>query len=137
MEPLRKLLSILMAAVLGLTFVAPLLAAYGQVPDGWLPACCRRLGAHHCAMNMDMAKKLAAAAGDNPVWTTTSKCCPCYPAAVTTGHFHETLAAAPAQALYAEIASYGLCPVQTEAKRRVSRDRSRQKRGPPVELLSL
>lgn len=135
MEPLRRLVSILMAAVLGLTFVAPLLAAYGGGADGLLPACCRRLGAHHCAMNMDMAKKLTAAAGDSPAWTTTSKCCPCYPAAATPGHYHETLASAPTQALYADIASYGLRPVQTEARRRISHDRSRQKRGPPAELL--
>jgi hypothetical protein len=61
--------------------------------------------------------------------------CPYAPGSVVTAH-SKTLAARTAEALLNPVSSHPAGVVQTESKRRISLDRSRQKRGPPA-LLSL
>jgi hypothetical protein len=87
---MRRILSILMALVLGL---GPALAAVpaealalrsgwsgwtGQADESHLPACCRRHGAHHCSMG--------AAEGSSRASEGTSlaapSTCPCAPASL-------------------------------------------------------
>lgn len=46
---MRRLLSFVLLAAMGLPLLAPLLAL-AQDSGAGLPACCRRHGAHHCAM---------------------------------------------------------------------------------------
>ncbi len=127
-QVLRRLLPILLLAAFLLPMFAPLLA-FGQSSESQLPACCRRMGKHHCAMTM--AEKSQSAMNTAPWWTAPVDRCPYCPASVAPGHFDETLASAPAQAIYAEMVSHPSGVAQTESKRRIAQDRSRQKRGPP------
>jgi hypothetical protein len=69
---MRRLLSISMALFLGVT---PLLGTLGAGDDSSLPACCRRHGAHHCAMTTKMAKALT----DGIPAVTTPMSCPLFP----------------------------------------------------------
>lgn len=64
--------------------------------------------------------------------------CPFCPPAVATPHPNplNALTGTARQAMYATLASHTRGAVQAECKRRISRDRSRQKRGPPAILLS-
>ncbi len=130
MEKLRRLLPILLVAVLVMPLFAPLLAL-GQSAESALPACCRRNGKHHCAMGMAGRSQLAAS-GAPDRWTAPPERCPYCPASVATAHVQETLIPAPAQAFSAQGLSDPSGTVQSECKRRISRDRSRQKRGPPI-----
>ena len=133
MTGFRRLLPILLLASLILPLLAPLLA-FGQSTESGLPACCRRSGKHHCAMSM--AEKSQAAAQDTvPKWTAPTERCPYCPASFAPGHYQETFAAPPAQAFYADVSSHPAGVAQTECKRRISRDRSRQKRGPPSQTI--
>lgn len=67
---MRRLLSISMALFLGFT---PLMGTLGASDDSRLPACCRRHGAHHCAMNM------AKALTDGMPAVTAPMSCPLFP----------------------------------------------------------
>jgi hypothetical protein len=92
--------------------------------DGELPACCRRAGKHHCAMQMETAPKSGAA-----FKSIAEKCsCPMHPS-VTSQGFSPAVAAKGV--FYAGVLSHPACYAQSEAQYRVSFDRSRQKRGPP------
>ena len=128
---LRKLLSISLLAVFGLPLFAPLLAL-GQRAEDNLPACCRRNGTHHCAMSMAAPTEPAASDRKASRWNAPVGQCPYCPASVATGHHRETFAAPPAQAIYAELLRHPAGSVQTESRRRIARDRSRRKRGPPI-----
>ena len=129
-QTLRRLLPILLLVVFMLPLFAPLLA-FGQGKGADLPACCRRNGKHHCALGM--AEKSQLAAHDTaPKWAAPLDRCPYCPASLASGQLHETFAAPPAQAFYAQISSHPAGVAQTESRRRISRDRSRQKRGPPT-----
>src|ERR1700761_7365468 len=72
-QVLRRLLSILMLAVFGLPFVAPLFAM-GATNEASLPACCRRNGEHRCALNT--AGRIAEQQRE---WGTPAKKCPYCP----------------------------------------------------------
>lgn len=132
---LRRLLSILLLAVFGLPFVAPLLAL-GQGADAGLPACCRRSGAHHCAMSMGEREQLASSNGASSDskghrWKAPSERCPYCPASVADFSSHDAFVPSGEQAYGVDSFSHPTGAVQTESKRRIARDRSRQKRGPP------
>jgi hypothetical protein len=117
---MRRLLTILLLAAFGLPVVAPALAL-GQDPDAHLPACCRRHGAHHCAMNM----------GHPTNGPTASERCHAFPQPATTAPAG-TLAALIATAPSATTHTFLLAATQrAETQRRLSRERSRHKRGPP------
>jgi hypothetical protein len=118
---MRRLLSILLLAAFALPLVAPMLAL-AQDPDAGLPACCRRLGQHHCTMldgNKDPSEHRVVAV------------CSVYPqhkAVVVTGAKSLAAQASPRALVF----SAALTPsVQAETHRRISRDRSRSERGPP------
>lgn len=130
---MRRAIHILLLVALILPLFAPLLAL-GQSADAGLPQCCRRNGKHHCAMSI--AEKSQLAAKDRvPKWAAPGDRCPYWPASVVAGHVHETFAAA-AQAIYAEISSHPAGTAQTHSKRRIARDRSLRKRGPPSQASS-
>lgn len=100
---MRRLLSILLGLCLGL---GPALAAVpanalttavesaltgkssAEIAEARLPACCRKHGAHHCAMHGDVAS-----AGQTSL--SAANCCPCWPHALAS-------AAAPFAALAAK-----------------------------------
>jgi hypothetical protein len=123
----RRLLSILLLAVFGLPVVSPLFALSATEVTR-LPACCRRDGKHHCVAS--------AAERSNSMLRETqfggpSEKCPCCPLAVAAKH-NELLALPIADAVFASLGGHPSGVAQTESMRRISRDRSRQKRGPPV-----
>jgi hypothetical protein len=121
----RRLLSILLLAVFGLPIATPLFALSGS-QDSVLPACCRKGGKHHC-MSMAQHNQLA---GDGSQWTAPVDRCPYCPASVAVSHV-DHLALTASQVIFAGVVSHPAVHAQTESKRRISRDRSRQKRGPP------
>jgi hypothetical protein len=128
---LRRLIAILLLAVFGLPVVSPLFAAT-QGADAGLPACCRRNGKHHCMMKMEERSKLI----QQGVWICPpADKCPYYPGVVPAEH-SDLLPTEASGAVPAPITSAPARIVQTESKRRISHDRSRQKRGPPASLLS-
>jgi hypothetical protein len=128
---MRRALSILLILFFGL---GPLAATLGAGDDAGLPACCRRHGAHHCAMTMRMASLLAESASGMPIFTAPLTC-PAFPgdSAVTTSAPH-AMAAAPASlpALLAQPHSSAAC----RAAARLSQIRTRSGRAPPSTLLA-
>src|SRR5260370_206774 len=95
--------------------------------DTCVPICCRKNGKHHCLISMaDRAnsgqggKKVSAAVEKWPYW----------PGAVMTTH-PDVMSLAASSGVFAALVSHSAGIAQTESKWRISRDRSRQKRGPP------
>jgi hypothetical protein len=124
---MRRALSISLILFFGF---GPLAVTLGAGDDAGLPVCCRRHGAHHCAMSMRMAALIMDAAPGNAIFTAPVTC-PEFPggaAAATT---------AP-QAMMAE--SVGLpallaqphTPQAGRAAARLSQIRTRAGRGPPA-----
>ena len=122
---MRRALALLLLAVFGLPTVAPLLAM-GQDIDAHLPACCRRNGAHHCLMNMDQSSK----------GTAFSARCPDFPRPTMTAPAGTFAALATPSLLAFTDISILAAPQRAETQRRISRERSRHKRGPPDVRLS-
>src|SRR5512135_2037673 len=58
--------------------LGPLQGVLEASEDSRLPACCRRHGAHHCAMSEDMRAALEKATGSSPAFAA-SMTCPSYP----------------------------------------------------------
>src|SRR3974377_722585 len=72
---MRRPLAILLLPFFALRPLQGLLEAYGGAR---LPACCRRHGAHHCAMSEDTVAALARALSSRPVFTAPATC-PSFP----------------------------------------------------------
>jgi len=127
MNSLRKLLAITLLALLGLPFASSLFALAPK-DDGSLPVCCRRNGKHHCMMSTaDRAKLL----GNGPAFSAPLEKCPFTPAALLGAPHPPTADVPPGQIFFAGLISHPVVSAQMESKWRISRDRSRQKRGPP------
>ena len=74
---MRRGFSILLILFFGL---GPLSATLEASDDASLPACCRRQGAHHCAMSMQMAAASARAqSGSTTPQVSAPVTCPFYP----------------------------------------------------------
>ncbi len=124
---MRRLASIALLLLTGLPLIAPLFA-WGGVADAasWLPACCRRNGAHHCAMS---AGELAARFGSSNAPVAQAHCT-IWP--VPGGTFdHQQVLFVPGSPIFAEAMSHPAQHWQVEAWARVALDGARQKRGPP------
>ena len=127
---MRKALSILLLAFFGLPIFSPLLALTPRSEKD-LPACCRRNGKHHCMMSM--AERSLRASHD-PQFQAPAEKCPYCPTAIAVVHGN-TFVPPTAQAIFASLIAHPAVAAQTESKLRISRDRSRQKRGPPTLFL--
>jgi hypothetical protein len=122
---MRRALSISLILFFGF---GPLAAPLGASDDAGLPACCRRHGAHHCAMSMSMAAAIMDTAPGKAIFTTPAAC-PEFPGAPA--------ATTASQAMTAE--SVGLpgllvqphTPQAARAAARLSQIRTRAGRGPP------
>ncbi|MBW4038137.1 MAG: hypothetical protein HIU91_04530 [Acidobacteria bacterium] len=133
---LRSLLSILLFAVTILPTVAPMLSM-GASAESSLPACCRRDGKHHCAMSADERAMLVGEDGASKT-LRVSAVCDMYPQG------HRALAAVHLSGYVPEMRADRVVGAvrepsaasRAECLRRISFDRSRQKRGPPVDSLS-
>jgi hypothetical protein len=128
---MRRLLSILLLAAFGLPLLTPLLAM-STASEAWLPTCCRRSGKHHCMMNTVERGQFAS---HDPQFRAPVDKCPFYPASVVPSHHPNPFTASTGSSIFAAVVSHPAGTAQTESKWRISRDRSRQKRGPPVLFL--
>jgi hypothetical protein len=129
---MRKLLSMLLLAVFGFPLVSPLLAM-GTTSNGTLMACCRRAGKHHCAGTM--ADRTSSTERGAHLTAPLEKC-PFCPTGVAISH-HDFPALAETESAFALLVTRPSGVVQTESRLRISRDRSRQKRGPPSRFTTL
>ena len=124
---MRRLISIMLLLIFSLPLISPVLAL-AATSEANLPACCRRNGAHHCTGLMRQTESSGQSLSATP------QRCPAYPAVVTSVR-HGDLSFQAASLIFAEIVSHPTLKLQTEARARVALDRSRQKRGPPTDLL--
>lgn len=122
---MRRLLAILLLAAFGLPTVAPLLAQT-QDADRNLPACCRRNGAHHCAMSM------AAQNSNSP---TVSGRCPAFPQPAAVANLIPAAFFATHPGIKLPITTQSAV-TRAETQRRISRERTRHTRGPPTNNLA-
>jgi hypothetical protein len=130
----RRFAAILMLAMLGAFYAVPLVHAVSSDPESDLPACCRRHGKHHCAM-MDQYLRLKASG--KPTFNVPPEHCPFYPQGLPQTWAPFVAALLPARgAAYTALQSRPACPAQTQARYRISFDRTRQKRGPPASSLN-
>ena len=128
-----RLLSILLLMVMGLPMASPLLALTGAADEHVL-ACCRRNGKHHCTAMTAMAGTSDASA-TQPQLRPRAEKCPLYPQA-SMAAAHDLATPPSSQAIFAALVSHPAGTEQTESRWRVSRYRSRQKRGPPARISS-
>ncbi|MGD0443609.1 MAG: hypothetical protein ABSA39_06700 [Edaphobacter sp.] len=126
---MRRLLSAILLLVFSLPLISPVLALASD-SDLNLPACCRRNGAHHCTRIMHPADPSHSGTSVS----TISQRCPSYPAVVAQIR-HGDLSCHTASLIFAGIVSHPAIKPQTHACARVALDRSRQKRGPPSNLI--
>ena len=133
---LRRLLSILLFGATLLPLIAPMLST-GAMAQSALPACCRRGGRHLCSMSV--AERAGMTGEQNSVaskavrFKTPLERCPYRQNSLGAVHLQIFVPGA----ILAH-STYGLrvpsAAAQAECLRRISFDRSRQKRGPPVFL---
>jgi hypothetical protein len=124
----RRLLGIGLLLVFSLPLITPMLALATSSETN-LPVCCRRNGAHHCAM-----KDPSQSSVNGMNLSSIPQHCPAYPAVITSIR-HGDLSFPTASLIFAEIVSHPAIKLQTEVRARVALDLSRQKRGPPTNLL--
>jgi hypothetical protein len=125
---MRRFVGVLLILVFS---VWPLAATLPANAESRLPACCRRQGAHHCAMSAGQISELAQeSSGAAPVFAPPSRC-PSYPGllAASTVSFH-ALAGSPASLPSLHARPYA--PLANCATARLSQFRTRAGRGPPI-----
>ncbi len=127
---MRKLLSILLLAIFALPLLSPLLAL-GTDSEAGVPICCRRNGAHHCLMNMGGN---GVQSSDHAHLSAPVAQCPYRPGIVPSPHLN-LLSPMTSAAIFAALVSHPSGSPQTASRRRIARDRSRLKRGPPAHSL--
>jgi hypothetical protein len=129
---MRRGFSILLIVLFGL---GPLSVALQASDESRLPACCRRHGAHHCAMDAQMASRTAQdESGLTPV-VSAPLTCPYYPGArgaMLTSVYALAVAPASVQAVLTRT----LAPVSGPAEALSSPSRTHAGRGPPEANLS-
>ena len=128
---MRRILSICLLLVLGL---GPAMAAVpvdtltlawaAHGDESVLPACCRRNGAHHCAMGLH-----ESGATNGVATISATGCCPCWPHALASS-------TTPFATLASETHSFPVAvehqsPHQARIAAGISERRSWPKRGPP------
>jgi hypothetical protein len=132
---MRRSLSILLILFFGL---GPLAVTLSASDDSRLPACCRRHGAHHCAMSEQMAAQMAAMASDAESAAPSVKApatCPYFPG-YTVALSSMTLALAPAQVTLPALIAQPHSPAASRANARASQLRTRANRGPPASSIA-
>jgi len=123
---MRRVLASALVAAFSIPLIAPALAAD---PDSQLPACCRRLGKHHCAMQDDYSQT------SGPAVRAVAVRCSSFPAMSATP--------SPANTMWLGGVSSSVEPQFRPAFRRIralwlyhgSLSPSHQKRGPPSQSL--
>jgi len=125
----RRLLSILLFWATLFPLVAPALST-GAMGQSTLPACCRRGGAHHCEMSAAFRALLQRNLDGSTRIGAQPEKCPYQQRSVAAPHLQILASnASPSQAVFP--LHEPSAAAQAECLRRISFDRSRQKRGPP------
>jgi hypothetical protein len=115
----------LLVTIFSLPLIAP---AFASTPnEAELPACCRRGGKHHCAMAAEMGKIPSR-------FHVVSEKCPYSPFGHAPFVLPHPLAAPGVPVVAGEIAGLASVVRAAEAGYRISTDRTRHKRGPPLTL---
>jgi len=123
---MRRWLSLIFVVFFGL---GPLTAALPASEDARLPACCRKNGAHHCAMSEAMIAYMVRIYGSKPIVTTPSRC-PLYPRG--SGHSMVPVHALKASAVdLPAILEQPMAAVSREAAAHSGQLRTPAGRGPP------
>ena len=132
---LRRLLSISLFLATLLPLIAPVLSI-GAMAQSSLPACCKRDGKHHCAMSVEDRAMLMGEDGGASKGVRVSAVCDMCPYRQTAmGAVHlQVYVAGVASTHTAGVVRLPSAVAQAECLRRISFDRSRQKRGPPTLL---
>ncbi len=130
---MRRFLAIVIVLILGLPAVTPLLAL-SAAGDPSIPACCRRDGKHHC-MAMGGMTSTVSSTNSEARTATLSERCP-FGSHALPGTPHPEWTLSTSAAIFAGVVAHPSVAPQTESKRRISADRSRQKRGPPSNILA-
>jgi hypothetical protein len=128
---MRRLSSILLFAAMLLPQATAVLLS-GAPSDAGLPACCRRNGKHHCSMSAEARAKMSQMTSEKRFGAPLEKC-PMQQKALAAVH-HEQSVVGAADATSVALLQEPSAASQAECLRRISFDRSRQKRGPPVVL---
>jgi hypothetical protein len=129
----RRLLSILLFWATLLPMIAPMLST-GAMAESSLSACCRRGGKHHCAMSAEERAQMMGEQNDGASKTAGMSAPPekCPYSQHSLGAVHLQVFTPEATAMHSVIAlQEASAAEQAECLRRISFDRSRQKRGPP------
>lgn len=124
---MRRGFSIFLILVFGF---GPLSAAIPGSEDANLPACCRRHGAHHCAMAMRLAAMMAKIADPQPAFSAPLTC-PLYPGLSLT-LLMPAHALMTAQAVPGVGSTRALASVFAPAAAHSSPTREHSGRGPPA-----
>lgn len=130
---MRRILSILLTLVVGF---GPAIAAVpanalasgyspwtGQQDESRLPACCRKHGAHHCAMSMGIAGNI------RETTISATGCCPCWPHVIASTATSAATLGTPRNPLPIAIETHAAHQALLAAF--VSERRTWPKRGPP------
>ena len=123
---MRRALSIFLVLFFGL---GPFAATLQADDDSGLPACCRRHGAHHCAMSAQMVTMMVQSDG-KPILTAPSTC-PYFPGYNVAPSTTPLALSAPAHSMPALLAQPH-APAAARAAARISQLRTRAVRGPPA-----
>lgn len=127
---LRRLLSILLFGATLLPLIAPMLST-GAMAQSTLPACCRRGGKHHCMMSAAARAIMLGETNDGAVRVgTPPEQCPYRQHSLVAAHL-QVFTPSSAATHTAFLLRASSASAQAECLRRISFDRSRQKRGPP------
>jgi hypothetical protein len=130
---LRRLLSILLFGATLFPTIALMLST-GAVAQSTLPACCRRDGKHHCAMSAEGLAMLMGDQNDGASKTAglsaTPEKCPYSQHSLGAVHLRVFTPEATVMQSVGALQKVSAAE-QAECLRRISFDRSRQKRGPP------
>jgi hypothetical protein len=125
----RRVLSILLFWATLVPMIAPALTT-GALGQTMLPACCRRGGQHHCQMSPEVRALLLHELDGSTRINAQPQQCPYRQRSLAASHL-QTLTSGAA-ATHAAFSLHEPSPsAQAECLRRISFDRSRQKRGPP------
>ncbi len=104
----------------------------GAPSDAGVPACCRRSGKHHCAMTKAEREKMSQVTSERRFGAPLERC-PMQQKALAAVHHEQSVVGAAGATTVASLHPLSAA-AQAECLRRISFDRSRQKRGPPVVL---
>jgi len=132
---MRRLLSIVLFGAFLLPFVASALTV-GASAESQLPACCRRNGKHHCAMSAAVRAMMLSAEAKKPSFRAPLEKCPYQQRSLGVMHHDSSTIHAAGVTTVALLLREPTAVAQAECLRRISFDRSRQKRGPPAPQLS-